>query len=93
MCPDKTEDNGDSTHPSTLPKWLRDFTSLRAYNFIQYMNIIGWPQDGIFSALLSAVGYDFYEDDVRMNGKVVHVIKPLLGCSPGEGLSVLIFGL
>ena len=41
-------------------------TSLDNYNFIVYMNHIGWPQGGTFSTLLSTVGYDFHEENGRM---------------------------
>ena len=64
-----------SQHPTTsLPIWLEDFTSLNSYRFIDYMNRIGWPQGGMFSTLLSTVGYDFHEENGLM------VPKADLGC-------------
>ena len=40
--------------------------NMNGENFIQYMGEIGWPQDGEFAILLSAMGYHFYEKDGRM---------------------------
>ena len=44
----------------------RHITSLGGYDFIEYMNQIGWPQGGTFSTLLSTVGYDFHEENGLM---------------------------
>ena len=52
----------------------RHFTSLDSYDFIGYMNQIGWPQGGTFSTLLSTLGYDFHEENGLM------VPKADLGC-------------
>ena len=41
-------------------------TSLDGFDFILYMEQIGWPQGGTFSTLLSTVGYDFHEENGLM---------------------------
>ena len=49
-----------------LPEHLQDITSLNALHFVEYMNKIGWPQDGTFVTLLSTMGYHFRERDGRV---------------------------
>ena len=51
--------------PIRLPEHLQDITSLNARHFVEYMNKIGWPQNGTFMALLSNFGYHFKENDGR----------------------------
>ena len=63
--------------------------NLNGENFIQYMNEIGWPQDGAFMTLLATVGHHFDEKDGRMVMRRPRIIRVELGSS----LSVLIFEL
>ena len=52
--------------PIRLPEHLQDITSLNAEHFVEYMNEIGWQQDGAFTTLLSTMGYRFDEKDGRV---------------------------
>ena len=62
--------------------------NLNGRNFIEYMDEIGWPQDGAFKSLLSTVCYHFDEKDGRM------VIRDSQAwADPGASLSVLILEL
>ena len=64
----------------------RYFTSLSSEDFIFYMNQIGWPQGGVFSTLLSTVGYGFREE----NGLMVSQAK---ANKVEDALTLLIFEL
>ena len=52
--------------PIRLPEHLQDITSLNAEHFVEYMNEIGWPQDGTFVTLISTMGYHFCKRDGRV---------------------------
>ena len=75
--------------PEDLPEELRDFTSLNAENFIDYMNETGWPLDGTFTTLLSSMGRPFRKTHDRIATRGVwdpyRMDVPIL--------SLLIFGL
>ena len=65
---------------------MRDVTLLNADYFAEYMNNVGWPQDGTFMALLSNVDYRFNEEDGRtITRKYSKEVAPVL--------SLLIFEL
>ena len=64
----------------------RHVTSLNGDYFIEYMNQIGWPQGGMFSTLLSTVGYDFHEE----NGFMVSKAREY---KVADALTLLIFEL
>ena len=49
------------SRPVNLREDLRQPTSLSSYRFVEYMNTIGWHQDGVFLALLATVGYSFHD--------------------------------
>ena len=49
------------SRPVNLREDLRQLTSLSSYRFVEYMNTIGWHQDGVFLALLATVGYSFHD--------------------------------
>ena len=49
-----------------LPEHLQDTTSLNGADFVEYMNEIGWAQDGMFVALLSTLNYQFDKEGGRM---------------------------
>ena len=67
---------------------LRYFTNTRrnAIEFVNCMNLIGWPEGGFFSTLLSMVGYHFCKRDGHIvTQKHAREVAPLL--------SLLIFEL
>ena len=69
-----------------MPEYLQNFTSLNAWDFVSYMNQIGWPQNGSFSILLPTLGYHFREVGGRMVTRK-HAIFVT------DALSILIFEL
>ena len=69
-----------------MPEYLQNPTSLNAWDFVSYMNEIGWPQDGSFAILLPTLGYHFRE----VGGRVV---TRKYDMDVSEALSVLIFEL
>ena len=72
--------------PIRLPEHLQDITSLNTRHFIEYMNKIGWPQDGTFVTLLPTLGYHFRKWDGR-------IVTRRLWIWTAEALSILIFEL
>ena len=69
-----------------LPRCRRAFTSFDAFDFIGYMDTIGWPNDGALSELLSSVGYDFDQARVRL-------VETKYDARAHEALTLLIFEL
>ena len=65
----------------------RDVTSLDAGDFISYMNMVGWTQDGVFSSLLSDMGHRFEEEKGRM------VTERLYSWRFAPALTLIIFEL
>ena len=66
------------------PVWARDFTSIFISRDGPYT--IGWPQDGMFTILLSSLGHNFNEKKGRM--------VALKGSQEiGVALNLLIFNL
>ena len=66
-CQCHIADDDGETESNRLPPYLRNFTSLKAWQFVDFMNRIGWPRDGTFVAFLSAMGYYFRKE----NGRIV----------------------
>ena len=84
LCPGQT----DSTVPHDDWRIAAYLWDSNGENFIEYMDAIGWPQDGAFTTLLSTVGHYFDEKDGRMATR-----KPEIWFGHGSSLSVLIFEL